>query len=411
MKKLCASIAGASIALAGLMFAGPAAAADLPVKAKPKDPLPPVVAKTWVSAEFLYWWLKGQELSVPVAVTSNSPIVGFGNDDFVTGTFSPLLGPGNLGTKGAPGLRLSAGGWLNEGGTLRLEASGFWLGQANTGHSFGSNGAGNPFLGVPFVLQDGTAQTLVIATPVTAGTVLAGAIAAESSSQLWGVDANTLWSLPQVGGLKLEGLAGFRYLDLSDTFDLRTSSRSTAGTIFFNGAFVPLGSVQTADSFATRNQFFGAQLGVRGTYDTGPFTVGVTGKIALGAVHETLDVFGSTVGTNAAGAVVGSFGRGLFAMPNNSGSRSQTLFAYVPELQAKVSYAVTPRVTLFVGYDFLFLSEAARAAGQLDSNTDSRLQPRNVAFNPAFQAGVPSSSINSSDFWVHGITAGIKATF
>ena len=87
---------------------------------------------------------------------------------------------------------------------------------------------------------------------------------------------------------RLDELTGDLFHDFAACFsDLVTTS--------FNGQGVPApATTSITDSFDTRNQFYGGQVGMRASYLHGRFGLDLTGKLALGAVHQTVSRDGST---------------------------------------------------------------------------------------------------------------------
>ena len=63
---------------------------------------------------------------------------------------------------------------------------------------------------------------------------------------------------------------------------------------FLGGSFPAPSSIATTDAFRTRNQFYGGQVGVRGEYCLGSLVVSATSKIALGNMHEVVEVRGTS---------------------------------------------------------------------------------------------------------------------
>ena len=96
-------------------------------------------------------------------------------------------------------------------------------------------------------------------------TVQNGAINVDTSSFLWGGEANARKALWVCGGCdcgwRVDLFGGFRYLDLQES--LRIEEIIMLLTTDQNGR--PPGSlINVVDSFATHNQFYGGQIGVSG---------------------------------------------------------------------------------------------------------------------------------------------------
>src|SRR5262249_54221615 len=122
-----------------------------------------------------------------------------------------------------------------------------------------------------------------------------------------------------------------------------------------------------ADQFDTHNHFYGGQLAARVDYRWRNFSVDLTGKVALGSVHETVDIAGSTQLAAPAFFPVASqsLPGGFFASATNSGRHTRDPFCVVPEGEVTVGYLVRSWALLFVGYNFLYLSGVVRPADQI----------------------------------------------
>ena len=72
-------------------------------------------------------------------------------------------------------------------------------------------------------------------------------------------------------------------------------------------------------------------------------------------------------------------------------------FAVVPEFTFSVGYDVTRNLRVFVGYTFLYLSDAVRPSEQFDA---LRQSPHSSIF-----------PIPSSDFWGQGLSFGLEFRF
>ncbi|WP_020470524.1 BBP7 family outer membrane beta-barrel protein [Zavarzinella formosa] len=368
----------------------------------------------WVGADYLHWWMKGQQTNVPVVATANG--VGTFNDDFVpSSSVRTIPGSGSSGITGVSGLRLTAGAWLDRDRTFGVEVSAFLFDTATRSQNYSSNSAGSPLLGIPFIDGTGARQLAVIAIPtgipggpVTGGET--GSIHMRFASQLWGAESNAVASLLREDNFRLEALAGFRYLDLRDTFDLTTSSTGfgAVGPFFPSSlGFTATDRLTTTDSFTARNQFYGGQAGLRGQYVSGDWSLALSGKLAMGDMHQRVESSGFS---NFDRAVLpdSSLSRGYFAGPTNSGVRSQDKFCVIPDVEIKAGYNVTRWMRATVGYNYLYVSSVARAASQLDNRLPAAQSFRDITFSPGANSGVPRADIQTTSFWAHGINAGLE---
>src|SRR5208282_1869828 len=158
---------------------------------------------------------------------------------------------------------------------------------------------------------------------------------------------------------RLDLLGGFRYVQFDENLQF---SEATAGVL---GGFTPGSVIGTTDQFNTQNRFYGGQLGLRFEGQSGPWFLNATAKVALGEMHESVGIGGLTT-TSGLGLPTTTAQGGFFALSTNSGRFTRDRFAVVPEGIFQVGYQVSSRLRLFVGYDFLYLSDVARPGNQID---------------------------------------------
>src|SRR5262249_48125958 len=133
----------------------------------------------------------------------------------------------------------------------------------------------------------------------------------------------------------LDLLVGPRYLDLSENLSILETL-----TVLQNVPNTPAvaGSrVMVLDSFGTRNQFAGAQVGLDAELHRGPYFLDLRLKVALGDVHEVININGAQIITTPTGATT-LFRGGLLALNSNIGRFTQDRFAVLPELGLNVGY-------------------------------------------------------------------------
>jgi hypothetical protein len=375
--------------------------------------------RVWASADYLMWWVKNGPLPPSFVLTGdpntdNPGALNAGGHPFPTGT---LIDYGTL-----DGVRVLLGGWLDSEGRLGVEGGGFVLPQQTKTFRVASDATGNPVLG--FRYQDppdpvtGIAAEDVFQASIPAGNPFglgpfAGSLAIVSQTRLWGAEVNAVAGLASGGGLRLQALGGFRYADLSENLglQLRSTAVDPAEVTFLGNAFPAPSTVATTDSFQTRNQFYGGQLGLRGEYTLGRLVVGSTAKVALGSTHEVVNVLGtSTLIPNVGPAV--TVPSGQFAGPSNIGRRTGDEFAVIPEVEVKLGFQVTDWLRATVGYDFLYWSRVVRPGKQVDIVVDDRLNAVNGAFDPTTtQVSFPRPEFNKSDFWAQGLTFGVELRY
>jgi Putative beta barrel porin-7 (BBP7) len=364
--------------------------------------------------EYLHWWVKSAPLSVPLVSTGPDTneegfLVNSASTILYGAPFSPAVGGND--TQNFPGFsggRLTLGYVLDEERKLAAETRFFMLQSRSAGFTaeanstdFGGSGMRIPvFNTVPYT--PGSDTDLMVSEnglPVFIPGILAGKVSITNSLKLWGADATAVYSVYRSSRWELSALAGFRYLDLSENFDLSDALVGQSGPFVGQSGTV-------SDHFGTTNQFFGAAIGLRGGASWGPVSLSVTGRIALGPSHEVLNVSG---GFQAVNFTASSGSQGIFAQPSNSGSHSSTVFAVVPEVEVKLGFDVTPTVRLTLGYDFIYYSSVVRPGYQLN---------RDLPKGQVFEQGGTSVSSTSpfplfdrTSFFAQGLSLGVAVRF
>nr|WP_275944984.1 BBP7 family outer membrane beta-barrel protein [Bradyrhizobium sp. dw_411] len=375
----------------------------MPLKARPKPPPAPV---WWTSAEALAWSVKSTPLP-PLLTTftlgSLSATTGFGGALGVPGT--TVLSPDHLGYGVFPGGRLTLGRWLDFDPRYGVEASGFGLGSRSAGYSVISGGS--PSLRVPFnnVSPAGLgfpvgSSSFVLADPGFAN----GSQFTKSSLQFWGIEGNGLYRVYSKDTLGVSLLAGVRYLDLREGLSIVSTEVQTGGAT--NGTYIG------TDNFSTRNQFVGAQVGVKAQQQFGQFDGSLLAKVALGDNYQSVSING-TSSTTGFGLPVGVIPGGIFTQSTNIGQQSRNQFAVVPEAQVQLGYRVTGAFRIFVGYDFLYINNVVRPGNQIDTTLNLSGNSKISGVTPATLVGAarPAPQINGSDFWAQGAKVGASYAF
>jgi hypothetical protein len=382
----------------------PAVAAAPTVKCDFSGSCPPV-PRIWGDAEYLLWWVKGAPV-VPL-VTTGSPA------DPVPGALGQpntrvLLGNSPLEYGALSGARFALGGWLDKEGTVGVEVDGFFLQRGATSFGASSNGAGVPALYVPLIDRTPTSAffnqqgSIAIADVPNAG--LIGNTTVTSSINLWGTEANGVFNLVRNGGLSVDGLVGFRYLDLQENLSMAGNSIDITGA-GINQSWI--------DSFSTRNQFYGGQLGLKLDYQAGAWSLEATGKVALGSTEQSSDVAGASVWSGAGFPFTpGMYRGGILTEPSNIGHQASSRFTVIPQVGLKVGYNLTSWAKLTAGYDFLYWSSVVRPGNQIDRNVNfTQIPGAQPFFGAPTPPAFPAPQFNRSDFSASGVSFGIEFSF
>ncbi len=359
----------------------------------------------WVRDEYLGFWGKGD--SLPVLVTTTP-----------TGTLpatTPVFGGNTVNGGYRSGNWIQAGMWLDCCRNWGVQADYFFIGQAST--PFYQASDGNPVLARPYVdATTGAVGQQLVAYP---GTVV-GSVAVCDTTTFQSAGVNLLHNIccwksccnPSDQGCghcfqgqscsRLDFITGFRYYNLGDNLGVSENLTNISTT---NG--VPIGTmINVNDSFRTTNNFYGGTLGLTSTHYQNRWVYEGTAQVALGANAQRVTINGSTVTSFPGQPTVVSPG-GLLALPSNIGSYSHTNFMAIPQISLRLGYRVTPRLTAFVGYTFIYWGQVARAGEQVNTTVNTNLLPPQQPGGPA----QPSFTLHEVNFWVQGITLGGQLNF
>jgi len=365
----------------------------------------------YASAEYLGWWTKASRLP-PLLTTSSAAdptapgrtgALGLPNTRIV-------YGDSNVAGDFRSGVRLMAGGWLDDERCLGFEVGGFFLQTLHDRFRISSNGL--PLLYRPFfdtVLGLPNVQFVAVTgIPAQVGTgTLAGTFSSSHDSSLWGAEANVRSCLLCGDDFFIDGIAGFRTLGLNESLTITENLTVVNNITDAAGAVVllPAGTnTVLQDRFKTNNQFYGGQVGVLGEIRSGRWSLDMKAKLGLGSTSQVVDVAGFQV-TRTAGAITGFLPNGLYASGTNIGRFTHNSFSVVPEVGLSVGYQVTepdPRLRR-LRLPLLDQRGSARLANQPVRQPVPHL--RGLAFgpvNPTFPG------FKTNDFWAQGIKVGVE---
>jgi len=364
-------------------------------------------SRFWVRGEYLLWWVKNTPLPVPL-VTTGDPNVGFPALNTAGGIgqngTQVLVGDSSRNFGAISGMRFTLGGWIDAERSVGIEGSGFLLERRSDTFAASSDANGNPPLYFPrFNTAAGFEDALPIADPLRgfSGNVIVG-----STLDLWGAEGNAALNVWRRPGAEVTLLAGFRYAELRETLQIQNT---TTDLIFNNVSTIN-------DFFGTRNQFYGGQVGGRLALERDRLRVDLTGKVALGATHQVVDIQGNITQFGPNPLVppgLGTSPGGFFAQPSNIGRYTANQFTVLPSAEVKVSYQILKSLRAFVGYDFIYWNQVVRTGNQVNHSVNvtqnAVLDPNGVGLlvGPA----QPAPLFNRGDFWAQGVNFGLEFNF
>lgn len=381
-----------------------------------------VGGRLWVEAEYLQWWTKGSYL--PPLVTTGPAQTPAGVLDQPTTTV--LFGGGDVNGQGRAGFGIHLGYWLGPCRNWAVEADYFDLGQINTPFDAASDGStvlARPFRDVTTGLQS---SELVSYPGIVAGSVH---VDAANYFQSFGVGLrhplccetccedvccceDSCCEPAGCGGccqiqrtFQLDLIGGYRNYSNYDSVTIQEHLVSIN-----HGGQIPLGTTfDIEDRFAVRNEFNGGEIGLEAWFTRNCWSLRLLAKLAMGNNHQVATIDGSTVVTVPPPPQLPpaqSVG-GLLALPSNIGEYTRDQFVVIPQFGVDVGYQLTCRLRAYVGYDFLYWANVARAGDLIDLGVNPGQLPPLQSSNPAR----PAFAFQDSDFWAQGITLGLEYQF
>ena len=360
-----------------------------------------VLGNWWDSDELLIWWPKAHPLP-PLITASRGSVPAYG-----LSTTTLLAGNRAIETQDFAGYRLTHGWSLNSEDTLGFEGRYFFLGTRTFSASATdlgddrSNTIGLSFRNALTGQED--ALSLARAGQSSALTTV------YTSTRVQGAEANFIGNLYASGGVKVHAIAGYRFFQANE--GLRVESQwlqYPTPESAFNKTFGMI-----ADQIDAHNEFHGGQLGLMADAHRGQFYVEFTGKAALGTNFEMVRIDGAThlITANYPVPLLQSFHGGVYAQGTNIGRFTRPAFAVVPEGMLKVGLKLGDRGRFYVGYNFLYISDAVRPGDQIDRTINPTQIPLLARGLPFAGPESPQPAIVRTDFWTQGLLIGFEARF
>jgi hypothetical protein len=359
------------------------------------------VGRWRVSGEYLMWWSRAADL--PALVTTSSPQF---NGRVGVGDTRILVGDG-FGQTFHSGARLSAVRWYGDSECRGIDARMFFLGQASSS-STATTGQ-FPLLARPFINVNPTTPFFGSASEIVGAPGLAtGGVTVELENSIWGAELNYRRYLCGNGCRRVDAIVGYRYLNMDERLQITETFTRTPNSNMGIGA--PAVSGVVIDNFRTENHFHGGQVGLTGELRFGRWSIDSRASIAFGTTFRYAEINGGQSLVMVDGTVRNVAG-GLLALQGaNIGSYSDSVFSVVPEVGVNVGYQLTPRLRVFVGYNFLYLSNVLRAGDVIDPYVDAARIPNflNPPGTPIAGMPRPAPQLRSAGFFVQGISFGLR---
>jgi hypothetical protein len=374
---------------------------------------PDMPPRLWLDSEVILFRIK-QKTLVPDGLISTGTIGDVGS---VVNNLRSVT-PSQLDYGILNGLKFTGGLWLDDDHVYGMEG-GFWfLSQETVKASTTSAQDGNPLIVRPFF---DTVLQLQNYRFVSYPGAYSGSAEFSSSVSLSGGEFSPFVfraiDTPRVSGY---GMIGFKYFKMNETLAIEDSVYNIPGS----GAVQTLNGqsfgadtlTKVRDAWEISNRFYGGYLGARLSTNIGPVFLDVTGKFAMGQMLQRQWASGGTGLTSPTGA-------GLFSLLPNPGGllvssdiarrASTQQFTVIPELNAQAGLALTDRLSIFVGYSFMYVSNVMRASNQIDTTVNTTRLPTSTNFGttlPGIDPG-PQARFVQTNLTLHGISFGVSLRY
>jgi Putative beta barrel porin-7 (BBP7) len=361
------------------------------------------------------WWIRGEYVAWAIGT---SKLVEMGMDSLNSDLFNGLLAATGKDYKDfaqrllgndRTGYRVGAGGWLNDEQTLGVEADFMRLSRGPLEFSIGNNRDFNPLARIvpngDIVLQRAgflpetraqvDRQTLAFLHQHRKDRDLR-ALRLLSRIGLPGIDANgrevvipygardlangsasfqlaqqTFWALDLLGktrlfhedGVTIDGLAGYRRVYYSDALSIQTD------TVTLSRPLLPGTTLRSTDAIRTENTYDGALVGVDVGWTAGNWALSMRMTATLADYQADAERIGYKTITFPDGRRFAASG-GTYLRSADLGTYSASGWTVISEVGFRATRTFGEHVALTLGGTFMYVPEAARAAGQLPLGID-----------------------------------------
>jgi len=353
------------------------------------------LGRYWETFEYLLWWPRAASLP-PLLIANRgpeAPRLGGPNTQM-------LIGGRSINAPDVSGGRFTLGVSANESETLGFAVSYLFLGTRTVETSFTDVGNPRPRQLARPIINAYTGEETSI--PIAVPGEFSGRLEASSSIRATGWELSGVANLHATPSLRLNAIAGYRYFQLNEglRIDQYSLIPSRAGWPSVLGIM--------SDQFDTHNRFHGGQFGLQADFTAGPIFVEATGKVGLGQAVGVARISGQTVTLTPGLAMpVQYYPNGVLGQISNTGRATRSAFAILPEAALRIGYRFRDRSRFYVGYNFLYLNEALRPGDQVDRTIDAGQVPLILRGNN-IGSDRPVLPLNSTDFWVQGLSFGLE---
>jgi hypothetical protein len=357
----------------------------------------------WISTGYLMGWLTRPKLATPLVTQGDlaDPRPGalgqpgtrilYGDDQFRFGNLH--------------GMTAEVGVNLND--SFYIEGRGFVFWPQHTRYTVSSDPNGAPFIARPvFDTLANTEGSYRTSTP----NQIVGYTSIDARQQLFGYETHIRYNIKLTPYLDVDGLLGYRRLQLEEDLRIFDYLQPTAGSVTFLGVSVGAPNIITDfDRFRTINQFNGVNLGGRFRWQSGYDWLAFQGfwKVALGTTNQTLKIDGLTVVDTPTGFRQAAVG-GILAQTTNIGVHKRSEFGVIPELGVNMVFLPSRYVRLYAGYSALYWNNVIRPTSSIDRRVNPAFVPTDTNYGISNPGAFPAVTFKSESVWLQGINFALE---
>ncbi|GAA4422747.1 hypothetical protein GCM10023155_06760 [Bremerella cremea] len=326
-------------------------------------------------------WRKGG--NYPAILTTSDPA-----DLGVLGQPSTqvLFGAGNETDGPSIGGRITLGLWLDDYQNWSVGGRFMALEEQSLGYT--ATSAQYPTLAYPFFNTNTMMQDSNLVALPTSPNFANSTVNIENRNSIYMGDFFVTKHIYTNHGNRWDFVTGYSYAKIEDNLYNNASFEVVAagGSGFTNGDIVAYN-----DAFEATNEFHGGQFGLIAEFQDGPLSWRAMGKISVGNMRQEATINGSRTinGTPVAGG-------GVYALPSNIGSYDRDQFAYIPEANVEMLYALNCNLDFKIGATFIYFSDVVTGGTMINTNID-----------PSFGGTDPTFQFLEQEYWVLGMTLGV----
>jgi hypothetical protein len=352
----------------------------------------------FIRAEYLAWWLNGDNVGPLVTTSPNLTPVGQAGVIGQTGTQS-VYG-GDHSDEMFQGFRLYGGRLISECRKMWLDAGMFYF--APNGRGFNGPTDPNQITARPFFnLASGLNDAQLVNYPG----IVNGTVGVDNGvDRFFGAEVNLRQNCncncPCADRCNsTDWLLGYRHVNFGEHLNIVENL-----TVTDPQGNIPVGTnILVEDRYRTRNAWNGAQVGVLSTSWRGNWFMEGSGKFGLGAITKQVDVLGRTTITVPNSLPTINDG-GFYVLPGQSGRYDETDVSFLMDLGLNVGRRISRNMKVSVGYNLFLMTNTVRPGDVLNKSLDP-------AFLPPTTLTAPALSIGDSTLIAHGLSARVQIQY